>query len=97
MRKKEYLVTLKNKDDLLGFYDDMETIGGSASIPNRAIPVENRRPISRNTTYLLTESEAKKISKDPRVLSVELTFEERGITFKPVSYTHLTLPTKRIV
>jgi hypothetical protein len=83
MRKKEYVVTLKNKDDLLEFYNDMETVGGSASIPNRAIPVENRRPISRNTTYLLTEFEAKKISKDPRVLSVELTFEERGIKLKP--------------
>ena len=83
MRKKEYVVTLKNKDDLSSFYDDMETIGGSLSIPNRAIPVKNRRPVSRNTTYLLTESEAKKISKDPRVLSVELTFEEQGIQFKP--------------
>ena len=76
MRKKEYVVTLKNKDDLSAFYKDMETIGGSLSIPNRVIPVKNRRPVSRNTTYLLTESEAKKISKDPRVLSVELTFEE---------------------
>jgi hypothetical protein len=83
MRKKEYVITLKNKDDLLEFYNDMETVGGSLSIPNRAIPVENRRPISRNTTYLLTEFEAKKISKDPRVLSVELTFEERGIKLKP--------------
>jgi hypothetical protein len=83
MRKKEYVITLKNKDDLPGFYDNMETVGGSLSIPNRAIPVKNRRPISRNTTYLLTEFEAKKISKDPRVLSVELTFEEQGIKFKP--------------
>jgi len=83
MRKKEYVVTLKNKDDLPGFYNDMETVGGSLSIPNRAIPVKNRRPISRNTTYLLTEFEAKKISKDPRVLSVELTFEEQGIKIKP--------------
>ena len=83
MRKKEYVVTLKNKDDLPEFYDDMETLGGSTSIPNRAIPVKNRRPVSRNTTYLLTEFEAKKISKDPRVLSVELTFEEQGIQIKP--------------
>jgi hypothetical protein len=83
MRKKEYVVTLKNKDDLPGFYNDMETVGGSLSIPNRAVPVKNRRPISRNTTYLLTEFEAKKISKDPRVLSVELTFEEQGIKIKP--------------
>jgi hypothetical protein len=83
MRKKEYVVTLKNKDDLPGFYNDIETIGGSASIPNRAIPVKNRRPVSRNTTYLLTEFEAKKIAKDPRVQSVELTFEEQGIQFRP--------------
>ena len=91
MRKKEYVVTLKNKDDLPSFYKDMETIGGSLSIPNRVIPVKNRRPVSRNTTYLLTESEAKKISKDSRVLSVELTFEEQGIQFKPNRFVTSTL------
>lgn len=83
MRRKEYVVTLKNKDDLPAFYKDMETIGGSLSIPNRVIPVKDRRPVSRNTTYLLTESEAKKISKDSRVLSVELTIKEQGIKIKP--------------
>lgn len=83
MRKKEYVITLKNKDDLPSFYNDMETVGGSLSIPNRAIPVKNRRPVSRNTTYLLTEFEAKKISKDHRVLSVELTFEEQEVQIKP--------------
>lgn len=83
MRKKEYIVTLKCKEDLSKFYNDMETRGGSSSIPSRAIPVCNRRPISRNTHYQLTEFEAAKIRKDPRVLSVELTMEELGIKIVP--------------
>ncbi len=83
MSRREYIITLKNKEDLPAFYNEMETRGGTTSIPNRAIPVKNRRPISRNTHYMLSEFEANKIKKDPRVLSVELTFEERGITIKP--------------
>ena len=83
MSRREYIITLKNKEDLPAFYNDMETRGGSSSIPTREIPVKHRRPISRNTHYMLTDTEADKIKKDPRVLSVELTMEERGITIKP--------------
>ena len=83
MNKREYIITLKNKEELLSFYNDMETKGGTSFIPNRAIPVKDRRPISRNTHYMLSVSEAEKIKKDPRVLSVELTFEEQGIQIKP--------------
>jgi hypothetical protein len=83
MSRREYIITLKNKEDLPAFYNDMETRRGTSSIPTRAIPVKDRRPVSRNTHYLLSESEAIKIKKDPRVLSVELSFEEQGIKIKP--------------
>lgn len=80
---KEYVVTLKNKEDLDSFYEDMETPGGNLYIPSRAVPVYLRRTISRNTHYLLTDEEAATIKNDPRVLNVELSMEERGLEFRP--------------
>lgn len=76
--QQEYVITLHNSDDLDDFYNDMETDGGSLYIPGRAIPVDKRRPLSRNTHYRLTEDEALLIKNDPRVLSVELSLEEKG-------------------
>lgn len=82
--EREYIVTLKNFEDLDSFYEDMETPGGNLYIPDRAVEVFNRRPISRNTHYMLTDAEAETIKNDPRVLDVELSLEERGISFKPL-------------
>jgi hypothetical protein len=81
--RREYVVTLHNFEDLDNFYDDMETIGGNLYIPNREVSVELRRPISRSTHYRLTPEEAEQISKDPRVLAVELTMEEIGVAIVP--------------
>ena len=67
---EEYIVTLKNFDDLEEFYSDMETPGGNLYIPDRAVVVSHKRPISRNTHYMLTAAEAEEIKKDPRVLAV---------------------------
>lgn len=67
---KEYVITLKNYEDLDEFYDDMETPGGNLYIPNRKIEVFYRRPISRNTHYMLFEEEAQQIKKDSRVLDI---------------------------
>jgi hypothetical protein len=67
---KEYIVTLHKHEDLDNFYQDMETSGGNLYIPNREIDIVNRRPISRNTHYLLTDEEASQISQDSRVLAV---------------------------
>ena len=64
---KEYIVTLHDYQDLDEFYDDMETPGGSLYIPDRAVELVNRRPISRNTHYLLTAEEAEQLKNDPRV------------------------------
>ncbi|NBO29093.1 MAG: hypothetical protein EBV10_07605 [Synechococcaceae bacterium WB6_1A_059] len=67
----EYIVTLKEFNDLNDFYTDMETEGGSLCIPNRKVECLLRRDISRNTHYLLTQEEAATVKKDPRVKDVE--------------------------
>lgn len=68
----EYIVTLHNKDDLDDFYQDMETPGGNLYIPDRGVDLQLRRPISRNTHYMLTHEEADQIKNDPRVMDVTL-------------------------
>jgi hypothetical protein len=83
---KEYIVTLKNRDDLDAFYEDMETPGGDLYIPDRKVECANRREISRNTHYMLSDTEAEELKKDSRVSAVELTPEQRGIVVRP-SYT----------
>lgn len=69
---KEYIVTLYRYEDLEDFYDDMETPGGDLYIPNRKVDITLRRPISRNTHYLLTAEEVNQLRSDPRVLACEL-------------------------
>lgn len=80
--EREYIVTLKSREDLDAFYEDMETPGGDLYIPNRMVKCHLRRDISRNTHYLLTDDEAEQLKKDPRVLDVDLTPEERGFVPK---------------
>jgi hypothetical protein len=74
----EYIVTCKNRDDLVSLYDDLETPGGSLYIPDRAVDLVDRREISRNTHYTLSEEEAVEVRKDPRVLACERPAEDRG-------------------
>jgi hypothetical protein len=76
---KEYIVTLKDFKDSEGFYEDMETVGGNLYIPDRMVDCINRRPISRNTHYMLTYDEAAQIKNDPRVFTVELNYSDLGI------------------
>lgn len=85
---KEYIVTCKSHEDLDNLYDDMETPGGNLYIPDREVELINRRPISRNTHYRLTEEEAEQVANDPRVIACELTPEERGLVLKPLSYVN---------
>ena len=66
------MVTLGKDVDLDAFYDDMETPGGNLYIPDRAVDVANRRPISRSTEYWLTQNDVNNLRNDPRVISVEL-------------------------
>lgn len=86
--KKEYIVTLKDRKDLKSFYEDMETFGGTQYVPDREVELKDRREISRNTHYLLTEEEVERLKKDDRVLDIELTPEERGLRIvRRSSYT----------
>ena len=82
--QKEYVVTLHNFDDLDSFYEEMETHGKVSDfnpnrVPEREVECSLRRPISRNTHYLLTEEEAIQLRKDKRVLAVELLPSELGL------------------
>jgi len=72
MDMKEYIVTCKSRENLQSLYNDMETEGGTLYIPNREIELVDRREVSRNTHYKLTEDEAELISNDNRVLSCDL-------------------------
>lgn len=83
---KEYIVTLKDFNDLESFYQDMETPGGDLYIPHRQVEVADRRPISRNTHYFLSDEEATQLSADPRVLSVNLTCRDLGIEARPLYF-----------
>jgi hypothetical protein len=85
---KEYVITLHNFEDLDGFYKDMETPGGNLFIPDREVDITHRRPVSRNTNYMLTEEEAYQLSQDPRVLAVELSMEEQGTKLTPLGTIH---------
>jgi len=78
---REYIVTLKDRDDLDDFYEDMETLRKTKydCMPERAVECCCRRPNSRNTHYDLTEEEAEVLKNDPRVLAIELTPEEQGL------------------
>ena len=82
MELREWIVTLHKHEDLDSFYEDMETPGGNLFIPNRAVEVANKRPISRNTHYMLTYDEAMLIKSDDRVWDVELA-ELVDISTKP--------------
>ena len=81
---QEYIVTAKTMDDATSLLDDMETPGGDLYIPSRQVEVPQRREISRNTHFLITEEEANQLRNDLRVLAVELLPSLRGIV--PVSH-----------
>ena len=80
---KEFIVTLRSKNDLNTFYSEMESTGLFDFIPNRQVQCIKRRPISRNTHYLLSEEEAEELRKDPRVASVGLNYAELGLEVVP--------------
>ena len=58
---KEYIVTLKSKDDLEDFYAEMSSNG---------FKIAKKRPISRNTHYYMTAEQAEELKKDSRVIDV---------------------------
>lgn len=60
--EKEYVVTLYKTEDLEGFYSDMEEAG---------IKLKLKRPMSRNTHYLMTPEQATEVKQDSRVWGVD--------------------------
>ena len=61
MEEQVYIVTLYKKEDLEQFYNEME---------DKNISLVDKRPISRNTLYRMTESQAEELRSDPRVWDV---------------------------
>ena len=59
---KEYIVTLYRKEDLEKFYGEMQLTN---------FPLVMKRPLSRNTHYMMTEEQAERLRQDPRVWGVE--------------------------
>ena len=59
---KEYVVTLHRKEDLEQFYNEMQLSN---------FPLVLKRPLSRNTHYMMTEEQANQLRQDPRVWGVE--------------------------
>ena len=59
---KEYIVTLYRKEDLEQFYNEMKLTN---------FPLVMKRPLSRNTHYMMTEDQAERLRQDPRVWGVE--------------------------
>ena len=78
---KEYIVTLKSKDDLEDFYAEMSSNG---------FKIAKKRPISRNTHYYMTAEQAEELKKDSRVIDVafaEEIFAKREAIYNNTSYT----------
>jgi hypothetical protein len=68
---QEYVINCISMDALQSLYDDIETEGGTITIPERAISVNKRRPLSKNTHYMLTSKEAKQLKYDPRIVNIQ--------------------------
>ena len=84
---QEWVITLHRKEDLESFYDDMETPGGNLYIPNRSVEVANKRPISRNTHYILDDDEATMVLNDARVWDVVTLAELEEHTPEPCGFS----------
>ena len=67
----QYLVTVKKGTDIDAFYNDMETSGGSSTIPDREVTCYKRKPISRTTGYDLEDSEVESLLNDDRVIGID--------------------------
>jgi len=81
---KEYVVTLRNYDDLEAFYQEMENTGSTGQVPFRAVKCVHRRLVSRSTHYMLRDEEVAVLLTDPRVESVSNTL--KNLNGKPESH-----------
>jgi subtilisin family serine protease len=81
---KEYVVILKSREDLESFYAEMESTGGTQTVPDRRVEVANKRPMSRSTHYMLTQNEAATLANDPRVLFIQKPMADEGAKIVPL-------------
>lgn len=79
---REYIVTANSTDDLEDLYYELET--DNVAPPNteliRPIRLAEKRPVSRNTHYWLTDWEAEQLKQDPRIRVVEIHPRYRGVS-----------------
>lgn len=81
---EEYIVTVKKGTDLEQFYDEMETPGGTDTVPDREVDCYDRRSISRNTGYVLTSQEVEILKDDPRILDITPQEVINNVKIRPV-------------
>jgi hypothetical protein len=81
LRKKEYIVSVNDFQDLESIYDDLETQGKTPPTVDltRSVDCLHRRATSRNTHYLLADWEADALRNDSRIKSVTLAPHYLGI------------------
>ena len=77
MADKIYVVTLKDREDLDSFYNQMESDG---------FKLYMKRPISRNTMYYMTEEQAVSLRSDSKIEAVEMRPEDLGVIAIPYAY-----------
>lgn len=83
-----YEVTLHSYDDQDNFYDEMESTGTRGYAPSRVVECDDRMPMCRSTTYMLTTKEAEALQLDPRVKAVELSPRVTGVKPQPLGYQY---------
>lgn len=79
---KEYVVTVKEYNFLEEFYSDMENESTKEFIPSRLVECVKKRPVSRNTHYMITDEEARNLRNDVRVESVNLIIDPEIVKLK---------------
>ena len=81
IKRKEYIVTVNNFEDLDSVYADLETEGkcppGTELV--RSVDCLHRRLTSRNTHYLLTDLEAESLRNDSRIKTISISPNYLGI------------------
>ena len=78
MSEREYTVVVHAGVDLKQVEAELIASTGSGPIPNRSVDIANPRPGSRRQTHFaLTDAEAQELSKDSRIMSVEIPPDQR--------------------
>jgi hypothetical protein len=79
---KRYIVTLHDFEMMESLHNDLETDGIAPPGTDilRAVICVNKRPVSRNSEFMLTAWEVEELKKDTRVKNIELIPSELGIS-----------------